>query len=162
DGAGFDVASQLGVGDLVVVAPKGRGVVRRVRNAEEEIRVAKPATVKEGRLIDRVGAGLHRGNGLGGLPAHLGTTLLALTPRDDHGVEALGPELLQISLLMLFAALANHVELRIVAVRALDQAGEGGTVKLGEMLAGEESDEVRRAVDRLAVDQLHGLTGSPA
>ena len=58
---------------------------------------------------------------------------------------------------MLEAALADDVELRVVADRPLDEAGDGGAFQLGQMLAGEEGDEVGGGIDGSTVDAIHAL-----
>jgi hypothetical protein len=59
---------------------------------------------------------------------------------------------------MLEPALADDVELGIGPHRALDQAGHGGPLELGQVLAGEVRDEIGGGVDRSAIDRLHDLT----
>ena len=75
----------------------------------------------------------------------------------DRG-PAIGAEVGQEARLVLEAALADDVELRVVAHRPLDQAGQRGPFELGQVLAGEVGDEVGGRVDRSAVDGLHGRT----
>ena len=58
DRATLDRAGQLGIRD--VIAPVAEHRARAVRALEQEVRVAPPATVEEGRLEDDVGAGTHR------------------------------------------------------------------------------------------------------
>ena len=56
--------------------------------------------------------------------------------------------------LVLEAALADDVELRVVAHRSLDKTRERGALELGEVFAGEIGDEVRGRVDRVPVDSI--------
>ena len=58
-------------------------------------------------------------------------------------------------MLVRIAAASEHVELRVIAMRSLHEAGQGGAFEGGQVLAGKEPDQVGRAVDRAAVDQLH-------
>ena len=52
-------------------------------------------------------------------------------------------------------ALADDVELWVVADRPVYEPRDGRAFKLGQMLAGEEGDEVRGGVDGSAVDAIH-------
>ena len=54
---------------------------------------------------------------------------------------------------MLESALADDVELRVVAHRALHEPGQGGAFELGQVFAGEIGDEVSGRVDGSAVDR---------
>ncbi len=62
DRAALDRTGELGVGD--VVAPDTEDGARAIRSLEQEVGVAAPATVEEGRLEDDVGAVAHRLEGL--------------------------------------------------------------------------------------------------
>ena len=58
DRAGLYRASQLGVRD--VVAPIAQHRARAIRTLEQEVGMAAPATIEEGRLEDDVGTATHR------------------------------------------------------------------------------------------------------
>ena len=68
---------------------------------------------------------------------------------------ALGAQVGEKPRLVLEAALADDVEFRVVADGALDESGDRGALQLGQMLAGEEADEVRGGIDGSAVDAIH-------
>ena len=68
-----------------------------------------------------------------------------------------GPRSARISRLVLEPALADDVELGVVAHRALDEPGQRGPLELGQVLAGEVGDEVRGGVDGPPVDAIHAL-----
>ena len=70
-------------------------------------------------------------------------------------VRPVGSQVGQVARLVLEAAPADDVELRIVAHRALDEPGQGGALELGQVLAGEVGDEVGGRVDGLPVDAIH-------
>jgi len=53
-------------------------------------------------------------------------------------------------------ALLHDIQLGVRAVWSLHEAGGGGELEGGEVLAGEEADEIGRREDGLAVDQLYG------
>jgi hypothetical protein len=55
---------------------------------------------------------------------------------------------------VLLATPREHVDLRIVADRPLDESRDGRTLESREVLAGQEADEVGGAEDGLAVDEL--------
>ncbi len=57
--------------------------------------------------------------------------------------------------LVLEAAPADDVELRIVAHRPRDEPCERRPLELGQVFTGEIGDEVRGRVDRPAVDTIH-------
>src|SRR5205085_10533463 len=108
-------------------------------------------------LVDGVVATADRGLGERGLPpqalAAVGRRVLGLDARDPpagglEGGEEAG--------LVAQPALLDHVQLGIAADRPLDQAGGGGDLEAGQVLAGEEADEVRGREDRTAVEDLHG------
>jgi hypothetical protein len=66
DRARRDVAGELRVGDLEVPgAEEPVGRARLMVDTQEEVRVAAPGAVEERRLVDDVGAGRHRSDGLG-------------------------------------------------------------------------------------------------
>ena len=74
---------------------------------------------------------------------------------DPGHAPAAALELRQVARLVLQAALGDQVDLRIEALRPLDQAGQGRQLQPDEMLAGQEADEVRGGEDGAAVDELH-------
>ena len=74
---------------------------------------------------------------------------------DLDGDAARGAQVGEVPRLVLEAALADDVELRIVADRPLHESGDGGAFELGQMLAGEEGDKVCGGVDGPAVDAIH-------
>ncbi len=115
--------------------------------------MAAPGAVEERRLVDDVGARGHRLDRLGGR----GAQLVALVR--DRAIEldgrrrpAVGQQVREEARLVLEAALADDVELRVVAHRSLDQTGQRGAFELGQVLAGEVGDEIGGGVDRSAVD----------
>ena len=76
---------------------------------------------------------------------------------DRDGGPTVRREVGEVARLVLEAALADDVELRVVAHRPLDEAGQRRALELGQVLAGEVGDEVRGGVDGPPVDRLHGL-----
>ena len=70
------------------------------------------------------------------------------------GRTAVGSQVGEEASLVLEAALADDVELGIVAHRPLDQAGQRGAFELRQVLAGEVGDEIGGGVDRTAVDPI--------
>ena len=130
-----------------------------VLDTEQEVGVATPRAIEEGRLIDDVGALGHRVDRCRRGRAELVPAI------HDRSVEvdldrrpALGLEGREESRLVLKAASAEDVQLRIVAHRPPHQPGEGRPFELGQVLAGQEGDEVGGGVDGPALDQLHSET----
>ena len=158
DRARLDVAGELGVGDLVVVrAPDRRPI--RVVDPQQEVGVAAPRPVEERRLVDDVGAGGHRGDRFGGRGSQSVALILDRPVRFDLDRRASRRlQVGEVALLVLEAALADDVELGIVAHRPLDEVGQGGPLELGEVLAGQIGDQVRRGEDGSPIDQLHAST----
>ena len=121
EGAGPDLVGQLGVGDLVAPGPEGA----RLLDAQQEVRVPEPAAVEERRLVDDVVAATDRGLGLGDLApqpiASRGGAAVRVRParvRFDAGHPATHRnEPLEIPGLVLEAALADEVQLRVGANR---------------------------------------------
>ena len=74
---------------------------------------------------------------------------------DLHDLPTLRPQVREEARLVLEAALADDVELRVVAHRSLHESGEGSAIELGQVLAGEECDKVRGGIDGSAVDAIH-------
>src|SRR5207302_3884738 len=102
---------QLGVSNFVAVVAQLAGPVDPI----EEVRMAAPAAVEEGALIDDVDTGLHGGHGLGVRLLQVGDRTLGKRELDDpetHGLEA-G----EVSALVLQATAAQHVQNRIVTLR---------------------------------------------
>ncbi len=157
DRAGLHVARELGVRDLVVVRAPARGAVRRV-DAEQEVRVAAERPVEEGRLVDHVVAGGHRVDGRCRRGSQLVATVSDGAILFDLDRDAtLGAQVGEEAGFVLEAALADDVELRIVADRTIDEPGDGGAFQLGQMLAGEEGDKVGSGIDGSTVDTIHAL-----
>ena len=77
---------------------------------------------------------------------------------DRRHVQTIGTQLIQIPLLVLESTLADDVELAIVAMRPLDEPGNGRSLERREVFAGEVTDEVGRGEDGRPVDELHGDT----
>lgn len=154
DRAGLDVAGQLGVRDLVLVGAPARRPLRVVA-AQQEVRETQPGPVEERRLVDDVGPARHRvDRRLRGAP-QLGAPVLVLLAFDPDDPAPVRFELGQVALFVLEAPAPDDVELGIVPLRAFDQPGEGGTLELGQVLAGEIGDEVGGRIDGSAVDRLH-------
>jgi hypothetical protein len=61
---------------------------------------------------------------------------------------------------VLAAACVEDVEDGVGVVRPLRQAVQGGALEGGQVLAGEEGDEVGGRVDRGAIDALHGVNAT--
>jgi hypothetical protein len=126
--------------------------------------VAAPAAVEEGCLEDDLVAPADGGGCLGGGGAELVAAVLDRAVQLDPGsVAAGGFEVGEVALLVLEATLANEVELGVGPVGPVDEAGRGGLLEVGQVLAGEVTDEVGRRVDGLPVDQLHlsGVSAAP-
>ena len=64
----------------------------------------------------------------------------------------------QVFLLVLDPAAGDHVQLGVLAVGALDEAGERGALEVRQVFAGEEAHQVGRGDDRLSVDQVHATS----
>src|SRR5690606_25360383 len=64
-------------------------------------------------------------------------------------------ELRQVATLVRITSAGDQIELRILADRSVDEAGERRPLQVREMLAGEEGDEVGGRGDELAVQELH-------
>ena len=154
-GGRFDVASELGVRDLVVIwAPSARPI--RVVHPKQEVRVAAPGAIEERGLVDDVRSGSHRPLRLGrGRPQLLAAILDRSVERDLDHRSALAGELRQVATLVLLAAPAQDVQLRIGHMRALREARQNGPFERGQVLALEIADQVGRRVDGRSVDQLH-------
>ena len=157
-GAGFYVAGQLRVGDLVVVRAETRRL-RHIVHAQQEVGMAAPGSIEEGRLIDHVRAGGHCPGGFCGRGTELVAAVLDGTIKLDRDCSpTFRLEVGKESSLVLEPALADDVELRVVPHRPLDEAGQRGTFQLSQVFAGEVSDEIRGRVDGAAVDRLHDPT----
>jgi len=153
EGAALDRASQLRVDDLV--APRAEGRAGSIY-PDEEVGVAEPTTVEEGRLVDRPDAGPHRRHDLrfGGTE---GSRRTAFGPRELDDRPALGPQPLEEASFVLVSVLAEDLELGVVAIPGpLPETGEGAELEAGEVVAGEPTGEVGGRDDDLAVDPLHG------
>ena len=155
DRARLDVARELGVRHLVVVRAPARRAFGRI-DPEEEVGVAAERAVEERRLVDDVVA---RGHGID--RRCRGRAELVATVRDRpirldlDGDSALGAQVREVPGFVLETALADDIELRVVADRPLHEPGDGRALELGQMLAGEEGDKVRGGVDGSAVDAIH-------
>ena len=154
DRGGLDPLGELRVGDVVRIVAEHR---RPVVAPDQEVRVAAPAPVEEGRLEDDVRAGPHRRDGLVLGLAQLSGRLGGTTRHLDHRPSRC-PELVDVAALVIEAAPADQVELRILAEGLLDLAGGTQQLERDEVVALEEADEVRGADDQRPVDQLHGPT----
>ncbi len=118
-----------------------------------------PGPIEERGLVDHIGAGGHRRDGLRGRSPQLVPAIL------DRPVEvdldrgpAVGLEVGQKSRLVLESAPADDVELRVVAHRPLHEIGQRGAFELGQVLAREVRDQVRGGEHRSSIDQLHPAT----
>lgn len=128
-----------------------------VVDAAEEVGVATPGAVEEGGLIDDVRAAGHGGFGGAGRGAQpLAAVVDGAVGGDGEDRPPLVREGVQVARLVLEAAAVENVEDRVVEARALDQAVQGSALERGQVLAGEEGDEVGGGEDRGAVDALHG------
>ena len=158
DRARLHVARQLGVRDLVVVrAPAGRAVGRV--DAEQEVGVAAERPIEEGRLVDHVVRRRAIASMVAAAAARSWSPRSAMEPSCSIST-ATRPSRAQVgqeARFVLEAALADDVELRIVADRTIDETGRGGAFELGQMLAGEEGDKVSGGIDGSAVDAIHAL-----
>src|SRR4029079_8534566 len=132
---------------LVVVRAPARRAVGRI-DPEEKVRVAAERAIEEGSLVDDVVA---RGHGIDGRCR--GRAELVATVRDRpvlldlDGDSASGAQVREGPGFVLEPALAQDIELRVVASGPLYEPGDGRAFKLGQMLAGEEGDKVRGGVD---------------
>ena len=150
----LDPPGELGVGDLV--APVAE--VARPLDPEEEVRVAAPPAVEEGRLEDHVATGAHRGERLLLRRPELGRRLRVASLDLVNG-SALGAERGEVRGLVLEAAPLDEVQLsgrcgsaaRSARPRAVELKGH-------EVVAGEVADEVRGTDDDRSVDELHAQT----
>ena len=157
------VPRELRVPDFVrpraEVAP---GVGWRV-DAAEEVCVPLPPSVEEHRLVDHVGAASHRVEGCLATPPQSledGPLAIGVLADLDHGeTAALVPQAGEEALLVLVSALGDAVEDRILLVRWFELPLGDGAVEVGEMHALDEADEIRRRVDQLPIDDLHGALG---
>ena len=73
-----------------------------------------------------------------------------------------GAQLLHVAMLVREAALADQLQLRIVALRLVHKAGQRRATQLCEVPAPEEPHQVRGGVDGPAIDQLHAGDRSSA
>ena len=147
---------QLRVPDLV--AP--RAEVAGPLHSTQEVRVAKPPAIEEHGLVDDVGAGTHgvqRGVSLTRDSFGVRVSLLRCDLGDR---DAFSGQLFEEASFVLKSALRDAVEHRVSAHRPGEVALEGSALEVREVPALKESDEVRRRVDQLPIDQLHG-TASP-
>jgi len=152
EGARLGVARELGVHDLVAPGTEG---ARRL-DTHEEVGVPEPAAVEERGLVDDVVPAADGGLGVGGGAAKLGAAIRdGLVPLDPRDPTARGLQVGQIALLVGHSALLQDVQLRVLAHRPLHQARRGRELERGQMLAGEEADEIRGREDGLAADDLH-------
>ncbi len=150
---------ELGVHDLVAPGPEG---ARRL-DAHEEVGIPEPAAVEEGGLVDDVVTAADRGLGGGGAAAQPFAPILdGLVRVDARDLPSRGFEIGQVALLVGEPALLQDVELRVRAHRPPHQARRRGQLQSGQVLAGQEPDEVRGREDGLAVDELHGRADPPA
>ena len=118
-----------------------------------------PGAVEERGLVDDVGAGGHRGDRLvGGRPQLVAAVLDGPVEGDLDDRPPGGLEVGAVARLVVEAAMADDVELGVVAHRPMDEPGERGALELGQVLAGEVADEIGGGVDGPAVDRLHLLT----
>ena len=118
--------------------------------------MAEPPAVEERGLVDDVVAAADGGLGEGGFVAKAGAPILdRLVLLDARDAAARGLEAGQMALLVLEPAILHHLQLRVFSYRPLDEPRRGRELERGEMLAGEEADEVGGREDGLSVDQLH-------
>ena len=155
DRGGLHPACELGIRDVVAVVAEVR---RPAVPADEEVRVAAPATVEEGGLEDDVVAAPHRGQRL-----VLGRSELIGRVRDPQldlvDAATLVTEAAEIRLLVVVAASADELELRIVPKWFLDRPGGAELLERDQMVALEEADEIGGGDDQRAVGmQLHGTS----
>ncbi len=157
DGSGLDRAGELRVGD--VVAPVAQRRTRPVIPLEQEVRVPAPASVEERGLEDDVGAALHRlerrrlgGSQLGRRPEIL------LGDLDD--AQPSFAQCGQVGRLVQVALLLDQLDRRVIAPERLGPVPEHTPeFQGGQVIAGEEADEVRGADDdRPVVGVLHRRT----
>ena len=146
DGAGLDRASELRVGD--VVAPPTEGGARAIAALEQEVRVAAPPAVEEGRLEDDVGAVAHRFEGHGLRGAQLvGRAQVFLRDLDD--TKPARTKRRKVRRLVQVALLLDQLDRRIVTPdRLLPAALDTPELECREMVAGQVSDEVRGTDDQ--------------
>ena len=122
--------------------------------------MAAPAAVEERGLVDHVGAGPHRGEGLGLGGGELGDGVAGHGDLDD-GL-ALGDQPFDVLGLVLLTAGGEHVEHGVVALGAVAFAAGGRQLELGEVLARGEAGEVARAErERSIVEKVHGCPTPP-
>ena len=76
---------------------------------------------------------------------------------DLHDDPTARPEVREEPRLVLEPAPADDVQLRVLAHRPLDEAGDRGPLELGQVLAGEVGDEVGGGIDGTPVDAIHAV-----
>ncbi len=157
DGAGLDVAGELGVGDFVV--PGAERAVRLpgcVVDPQEEVGVAAPCPVEERGLVDDIRAVPHRLAGeLGGLIEARARARGRAVAWDLDDPPAGCPEVVKVSLLVLVAALLDELDGGVAADRLRDETGHRRALQLEAVRTGEEADEIGGRVDGSAVEKLH-------
>ncbi len=146
---------ELRVRHVVGPRPEARGS----GHLEEEVGVAAPAPVEERGLEHHVDARLHEPQRLRlGRHQRLGRGARRRHLADG---ETGGPEALELVALVLVTTTSEDLELRVVAIRSLELAGEQAPLALRRVLASEVGDEVARAQDRAGAGPVHGQTILP-
>ena len=147
-----DVAGELGVHHLVAPGAETAGPL----DPDQEVRQPEPPPVEERGLVDDVVAALD------GLASGPGRGLQSRPPvgqaavlRDPGHSPARRLQPGEIAPLVLLAALRDQVQLRIETLRLRDQPGERSQLQPDEMLAGQETDQIRGSEDGLPIDELH-------
>ena len=150
-GASLGRACELGIDDFV------RPGAERARcfNAQQEVRPAAPGRVEQCALIHDVDAGFHSCDGL---LMQSRPFLHALVLRNiyDLGNGLAGDaEVLEIGLLVLEAALAEHVERGVVEIGRVGAALCCPAAQQCELRAAEKVAEIGRKEDQAAFTRVH-------
>ena len=139
-------------------ASRGAPLARLRGDPEQEVREPEPGAVEEARLVDDVVTAEDRlAGGVGRRAIALALAARPLVPGQLELLDmaAVRDERREVALLVLVAALPGSIELRVDPVRPLDVSGERTELEIRQVRALQEPDQVRRRVDRLAVDELH-------
>ena len=146
------MTSQFRVPDLVAPWPQ----ITRSLDAKQEVRVASATAVEEGRLIDDVITAHNRFPGEpGGLRQTIHVVVNGAVRQDFPNALPRRPELTEESDFVLPASLYYAVQLRVRPRRAPYKATKRSLLKVGEVLAGDETNEIRRGINGLPIDPLH-------
>ena len=109
--------------------------------------------VREASLDDCVRATAHRGDGLVGLACQ--GLRAAIEVLDDGDLQSAGPQAVHIAALMLLALVPQDRRERVVVYGTIKHAVGDGEIEAGTVAAADESGQIRRRDEELAIDETH-------